>query len=222
MLDEIQTSTPAPDYSRAGVVEAGGREYMTDATGRLVPLSLVRPADKLLDETVRKIIGYACLLSAEVARFKGHCFDDIASLQALLDQEYQTRVGGAKGNVTLTSFDGCQKVTLKMADLLELGPELRSAKALVDECLMEWSSGASDELQAIVNRAFQVDKEGKISLTEIYMLLRNDIKDERWLRAMQAVRDAMRVIGSKAYLNFHRRDTPDSEWQPITVNLAKA
>mgnify|MGYP000097181014 CR=1 FL=1 len=52
--------------------------------------------------------------------------------------------------------------------------------------------------------------------------LRLDIDDPRWVKAMQAIRDAMRVIGSKVYVRCHRRDTFDAPWQPITTGLAKA
>ncbi len=53
------------------------------------------------------------------------------------------------------------------------------------------------------------------------MLLRLDITDERWLRAMEALRDAMRVIGSKEYVRFYRRKDVASGWEPVSIDLAK-
>lgn len=216
-MDTPETLT-APD----GVIELNGRRYMTDARGALVPLGTIKAQDKLIDETVRKIMGYAVALSEQIGRFKGHTFDDIGSMQALLEQEYGAKAGGAKGNVTLTTFDGLQKVTLKMADLIEFGPELQAAKKLVDECLNDWSADAGDELRMIVNRAFQVDKEGRINRAEIFMLLRAQIDDSRWKRAMDAVRDSIRVIGAKAYLTFHRRPSAEAAWESISIDLARA
>mgnify|MGYP001156550081 CR=1 FL=1 len=57
-----------------------GKEYMADSKGRHVPVELVKPADRLIDQTVRTVMGYADDLSAQIARFKGHCFDDFAAL----------------------------------------------------------------------------------------------------------------------------------------------
>ena len=54
------------------------------------------------------------------------------------------------------------------------------------------------------------------------MLLRLEIEDERWGRAMQAIRDAMRVVGSKTYVRCYRRDRLDAEWRAVTIDLAKA
>ncbi|MFT0861674.1 DUF3164 family protein [Ancylobacter sp. G4_0304] len=205
-----------------GAVEVAGKPYMQDAKGNLVPLSLVKPTDLLMDETVRKMAGYAAELSAQIARFKGHCFDDVGSLQALLAQEYGAVLGGPKGNISLTTFDGTMKVTVQVADQIEFGPELQEAKKLVDECLGEWSEGAGDELRAVVNRAFSVDKEGQINRAELFMLMRVAIEEPRWVRAMDAVRDSIRIIGSKTYIRFHRRDAPDGQWRAIPIDLAAA
>ncbi|MCW1842274.1 DUF3164 family protein [Prosthecomicrobium hirschii] len=215
--------TPAPEaVLDDGVIDLGGNRYMRDTRGALVPVNLVRPMDKLMDETVRKMVGFARDLSAQIARFKGHCFDDVGSLQALMAQEYGAQLGGRRGNITLTSFDGTLKVTVQVADEIEFGPELQEAKKLVDACLSEWSAGAGDELRAVVNRAFQVDKEGQINRSEIFMLLRVAIEDPRWQSAMDAIRDSIRVIGSKTYIRFHERTAPDAPWGAITIDLAAA
>lgn len=216
-------SDPSIAADRPGILTIAGRDYMTDARGALVPLSTVKPIDKLIDEAVRKIIAYADDLSAQIARFKGHTFDDIGGLGALIEQEYGAKLGrGQKGNLTLTSYDGLQQVRIQVQDQIEFGPELQAAKKLVDECLSEWSADSRDEIRAIVTRAFQVDKSGQINRSEIFMLLRVAIEDPRWLRAMDAIHDSMRVIGSKAYVRFARRPTPDAAWQPITIDLAAA
>ena len=53
------------------------------------------------------------------------------------------------------------------------------------------------------------------------MLLRLEITDERWTRAMAAIRDAIRVVGSRTYVRVSRRDRPDAAWQPISIDLSK-
>lgn len=199
-----------------------GVPHMRDGKGALVPVSLIKPQHLLEDELVRKVMGYAIGLSAQVARFKEHTFDDLGQFEALLAQQYDAKIGGAKGNKTLTSHDGLFKITVQVADNIVFGSELQIAKSLVDECLNEWSQGSRDEIRAIVQRAFNTDKAGQINRSEIFMLLRLEITDPRWLRAMQAIRDAMRIEGSKTYVRCHRRETCDSAWIPVTIDLAKA
>lgn len=215
------TSSPQNEIP-AEVIHVGGVPHRRDGKGTLVPENLIKAQHLLEDETVRKIVGYADALSEQVARFKGHTFDDISAFEAILSQEYDETRGGAKGNKTLMSYDGLVKVQVQVADHIEFGPELQVAKSLVDECLNEWSAEARDELRAVVTRAFNTDKAGQINRSEIYSLLRLDISDERWQRAMAAIRDAMRVVGSKTYIRCYRRDTADGPWRAITIDLAKA
>lgn len=209
---------PADD----AITVVNGNSYMTDSKGSLTPLELVKPEDKLEDETVRKIINYAVELSAQVTRFKMHTFDDLGAFEALLAQEYGARKGGAKGNKTFMSYDGLHKVVVQVQDHIDFGPQLQIAKELLDECLTEWSADSRPEIREIVTRAFNTDKAGQINRAEIFMLLRLEIEDPRWKRAMDAVRAAMRVVGSKTYVRCYQRPTCDAAWEAVTIDLAKA
>lgn len=209
-----------PTTSNAAIVEIGGKQFMADAGGRLVPVDLVKPAHKLEDETVRKVIGYARDLNAQIARFRGHTFDDVNSFVDLLAQEYGGKRGGTKGNVTLSSYDGTLKVVVQVQDQLSFGPELQVAKTLVDECITAWSEGSNDNIRALVEHAFQVDKEGRINREALFALRRLEIKDAHWQAAMAALGDAIRVIGSREYVRFYERADARSSWEPISINLA--
>ena len=207
-----------------GIQDFGGRKVMSDASGRYTPIELIKPEHKLEDETVRKIMGFAMGLSQQIERFKAHTMADLAALDGLLEQEYGFIKTGnkGKGNRTYMSYDALMKVTVQVADYIDFGPQLQIAKSLIDECLNEWAADSGPEIRAIVTRAFNTDKEGQINRSEIFMLLRLEITDGRWLKAMDAIRDAMRVVGSKEYVRFAVRHTPDGDWSSVTINLAKA
>lgn len=206
-----------------GITSIDGKDYMADPKGALMPVELVKPQHKLEDETVRKIVGFARQLSAQIGRFRGHTMTDLGEFDALLDQEYGGRARASiKGNRSYQTYDGLMKVQVQVADKVDFGPELQVAKGLIDECLTEWADDARPEIRAVVTRAFNTDKEGQINRSEIFMLLRLDIEDVRWKRAQAAIRDAMRVVGSREYVRFYERDRPDGEWRPITIDLAKA
>ncbi len=208
--------------SHPAAIDVNGKPYLRDAKGALVPLEAVKATDLLMDELVRKAIGAASSLSERISRFKTTAFNDVGEFQALLAQDYDAAIGGKKGNITLTSYDGCRKVQVQVSDILEFGPELQAAKALIDECLSEWAAGSGAELRALVNRVFSVEKEGQINRAELFMLLRVEILDERWQRAMLAIRESIRVIGSRSYVRFYHRDTPDGAWRSIPLDIAVA
>lgn len=213
----IQPTVPA------GAIELNGDLFMTDAKGRHTPIGLVKDADKLEDQLVRKMLGYSGDLSAQIARFKGHCFDDVGAYLDLLAEKYGWRPkDGAKGNMTFTTFDGCMKVQIAVADTLVFGPELQIAKGLIDECIAEWAAGSRAEIRALVEHAFRTDKEGQVSREAVFSLRKIDIEDERWRGAIQAINDSIRVQGSKTYLRFYRRSRPTDKWVAVTIDLASA
>lgn len=211
-----------PAFIPDGKTEVNGNVYMGDGKGGLQPVETIKPQHVLQDEMVRKILGFTIAASGQVARLKEHTFEDIGDFEALLAQEYETTIGGSKGNKTLMTVDGLYKVVVAVQDHIDFGPELQIAKQLVDECLNEWSEDAGPELRSIVTDAFKTDKAGQINRAQIFMLLRREITDERWQRAMQAIRDAMRVVGSKTYVRSYQRASYDAPWQAVTVDLAKA
>lgn len=213
------TDIPATDD---GVIDIAGKPYMTDAKGAFVPLETIKPAHKLEDEVVRRIMRFADELSAQIGRFRGHTMTDLGELDALLAQEHGLTKGGPKGNRTYQTFDGLMKVTVQVADYVDFGPQLQIAKRLLDECLTEWSADSRPEIRAVITRAFNTDKEGQVNRSEIFMLLRLDIEDPRWQEAMRAIREAMRVTGSKEYIRFYRRARVTDRWDAVTIDLARA
>lgn len=205
-----------------GIIVVKGREFMEDAKGNLVPLDNIKPADLLQDQTVRKIMEFAQTLSGQVNRFRGHTMADLGALDALLAEQYGAKIGGAKGNRTYQTIDGLMKVQVQVSDLITFGPELQAAKSLIDECLREWSAESRPEIQAVVTRAFNTEKEGQINKSDLFMLLNLKIEDGRWKRAMEAIRDSIRITGSKEYVRFYLRRERTDDWQAVTIDLAKA
>ncbi len=184
------------DKPHPAAIDVAGAWYLSDAKASLVPIAMVRAEDLLMDELVRSVVAKANALSTALTAFKLHAFESVGELQALLAQQYEAKIGGKKGNITLTSYDGCKKIQVAVSDLVELGPELQIAKQLIDECLREWSADSRDEIRALVDRVFAVDKEGQISHAGLFMLLRVGITDERWLRGMAASKVSWAVLSA--------------------------
>lgn len=196
--------------------------YFRDPQGRLVPAQLVKPADLLQDQLVRDLMDRAESLSRTLADFKAAVFNDVGAFLAILEGQYSVKRGGKKGNMTFTSYDGLRKVQVAVADRMTFGPELQVAKELVDECIQDWGKDAGSEIRVLVDHAFRVDKEGQVSRESIFSLRRVAIDDDRWKRAMGAIADSIRVEGSKTYVRFHRRHSPQSPWQSVSLDLANA
>jgi uncharacterized protein DUF3164 len=194
--------------------------YMQDARGNLVPEAKVKPQHRLEDELVRRLAGSAQAIRNTLSAFKGSALDEAEAFRALIAQEYDARKGGAKGNMTLRSFDGSLEMQVAVSDNLSFGPELQAAKELIDACIEDWAEGANDNLRVIVMNAFQVNKEGRIDTGRVLGLRRYDIADPKWLRAMEAISDAVRVTSSKTYVRFYEVNPETGVRRSIPLDLA--
>jgi len=196
--------------------------FLKDAKGHLVPLDLVKPIDMARNDLVLELVAKAQVVSATLAAFKADAFGDIKAFVDMSAEQYKTKVGGKKGNVTLMSFDGQYKVVLAAQDNIRFDERLQAARALIDECLTEWTQDARSEVRAIVNEAFRADKQGEISTGRVLALRRMEIKDARWQRAMEAIGDAVQVVGSKSYIRVYQRVGESEQYVPIPLDIASA
>ena len=194
--------------------------YWVDPKGNLIPDANVKAIDKLRDETVRRIWALAEALHQEMKTFKSISFDDVAAFVQISADQYGAKIGGNKGNVQLLSFDGSLKIQRNIADHINFDERLLAAKHLIDECLKEWTADGRDEIKAIINSAFNVDKKGEISTTKILGLKRIEIDHPTWLKAMQAISDSINIAGSKSYLRFYKRNDETGEYIPMSLDLA--
>jgi len=194
--------------------------FRADARGRLVPESAIKPIDKLRDELVMTLVGNARCVSETLKGFKTAAFSEIAAFIQLSAEEYGVHLGGNKGNVSLLSFDGRYKVLRAQAESIVFDERLQAAKELIDQCLRDWTEGARAELRTLISDAFRVDQAGNIRTGSVLALRRLDITDERWLRAMQAISEAVQVVGSKSYVRVYERNDATGQYEPISLDIA--
>ncbi|WLI50639.1 DUF3164 family protein [Pseudomonas sp. FP833] len=194
--------------------------YRRDAQNRLVHESQIKEIDRLRDEMVMNLFRRAQATSLALAQFKSAVFDEIEAFIELSANEYGVTVGGKKGNASLYSFDGRYRIQRAIQESTAFDERLQAARALIDECLLDWMAGARPEVVTLVNDAFRTDTKGEIRTARVLALRRLNITDERWQRAMQAIGDACMVIGSKTYFRVHERSDETGEYLPISLNIA--
>lgn len=199
-----------------------GKEYWRDAKGNLTPAELVKEIDKARDALVHEWVERGCDLSKAISHFKEGIFGDVQAFIELSAEKYGAKVGGNKGNVTLFSYDGKYKIQRAINESLQFDERIQAAKVLIDECLNEWSEGSRPELKALIERAFNVDKEGNLNTSRILGLRRVEIQDSRWQNAMQAISESVQVVSSKAYVRLYERVGETDQYVPIALDVAGA
>lgn len=193
--------------------------YMVDHKGNLVNKKNVKAIDLNRDALVKKLWKKANRLHEELQAFRRESLDAISALVVESAQEHGVVIGGKKGNVVITSFDGSMRVHRTIAERISFTEELEVARSLVHECLQEFSKGANKNLKALVEGAFEIDNKGNVSVTKILGLRRVKIEHEKWRKAMSIIADSIAVVSSKEYVRFYVRKE-DGEYEHVNMNFA--
>ncbi len=193
--------------------------YRKNANGDLVLIENIKPIDLFRDELVNSIADRAKDVSGTLGNFRNTVMDEVREFVSTSAERFKAKMGGAKGNLTLFSFDGRFKVQVANQDYITFDERLQVAKALIDKCIKKWSDGADPKLLALVNDAFQVDKSGNVSTRRVLGLRQLDIDDKDWKKAMDAISESVQVTGSKNYLRVYER-AENGEYNPIALDVA--
>lgn len=194
--------------------------FMQKPNGDLVRVENVREQDLLRDQLVRDLVPKAIAINEALAAFKTCALDDIADLVTIAGERYGANLGGTKGNVSLTTYDGQYKVQRAYREVVQFTEEIEAAKALIDNCLARWSEGANENIQAVVSQAFRTNTKGEIKTGKVLDLMRLDIQDEEWEQAMSALKDALQSVGTAVYVRVYERIGKTDQYRPIPLDLA--
>lgn len=193
--------------------------YKRNAVGDLVAIENIKELVLIEDALTDEIVNEAIELQIRMAAFKNKCIDKMGEFVELSMDEYGAKSAmGKKGNLTLRTFDGSYSVSIKVQNKLGFDSKLDIAKGMIDECARKWAEGSRPEIKTIIAQAFQTDKRGNINREKVFELLRWDIKDPDWLRAMEALKDSIFHESSKEYFQISRR-VSDKENKMVQLSL---
>lgn len=194
--------------------------YLENTQGHLVPVDRVDPVDVTRNDLVLEMIQRGKALQEQMRTTKTDLMDDVSAFVSISAEQYGVKYGGTKGNVTLLSYDGKYKIVRSMAEYVTFDERLRAAQELIRQCMKDWTEGVNANLCALVEDAFNTDKDGNVSTGRILGLRRLPINDDaRWDEAMRAINDSIQVMGSKPYIRLYERDA-NGKYQPIALDMA--
>lgn len=202
--------------------------YMKNAMGHLVPKCQVREQDLLRDETARRIAAKWLELNQIMRALKAEIFADVADHVRIAGDKYGIELGGDKGGVTITSYDGQYKIIRSVADSITFTEEIEAAKALIERCLDRWTAAAEtpdgvagvQNLRAIAGRAFAKNRQGNLKKNDVLDLLRSQIDDPDWKLAQDAIRDSIQVTGTSTYIRVYQRVGATGQYEAIPLDMA--
>lgn len=165
--------------------------------------------DKLRDELVVMLTDEADRIGAIVAGFESMAFERLESLRDLAAQNHNVKFGGKRGGFSVLSFDGTRKVVYDVDAVISFNEHVSVARDIILTLVDEWTAAAGDgnaNLAKLVRSAFEVDKDGHLSVAKILSLRRVNITDPRWENAMAALGAGIETNSTKLYLRCYKKD----------------
>jgi hypothetical protein len=178
---------------------------------------MVKEEDLKKNDLVNSLFKAAREMSETLIAFKRDVLAEILHFNEELSEKYGIKYGGRKGNISLVSFDGLTRITLAVAEPISFNEKLQLAKQVIDECLTEWSSDSRPEVRAVIEGAFQTDKQGGINTARILGLRKLAIEDEKWQKAMRLIGESMETVTTKEYVRFHSRPSVSDSWVAVPL-----
>lgn len=204
------------EQNTKAAIPAGWRK---NAVGHLVHESEIKEQDKYRDQVVTDLVTAGKALHEAIKAYKQTSLADVADLISISAEKYGLNLGGKKGNVSITSFDGELMIQRVYADRITYTEEMEVAKAKVFECVKNWGETSNKHIVTMATRAYQTNKKGEISISRIIEMLSYEIDDPDWLKAMDVVRESLRVCGSAVYIRIYERDE-NGKYQNLPLNIS--
>lgn len=139
-----------------------------------------------------------------------------------LFEQYEKKVGGKKGNVSLFSFDRRFKIERSRQDRETTNEHIIVAKQLVDDCVRDWSKGANKNLQSFVAKYFRTDADGNYNVSDLKRLRKLELAhpDDNWDKAMDALDNSIMFDTTATYFRAFYRDE-NGNYVQIPLDIAK-
>jgi hypothetical protein len=194
-----------------------------DSKGNPVSEEYIPLLDRKRDSMVEKVFKKVKKLENDILSTKLEVIKEVDSY--LAERAKAGKVKEAwKGNICLETFDGSKKINRSMDDLISFNEQLQMVKTVIDEWISDRLTGIDDSLAKVIRQAFSVDKRKRINTSSIMKLLQLDIKDSKWQKAMNLLKDSIVVTSTRMYLTFSEKIQNGSgeSWRSLCLDFASA
>lgn len=190
--------------------------YLQDARGRLTPVDTVSEQDLRRDALAKELVSEALELEELIASKRQSMQARVDAYLDWLKAEKKVRREKWKGNIQLDSYDGSMRIDRRVNEVLGFNETLQLAKTMLDEWFNEKLEDGDQDLRTAVMGAFNVDQKGRVNKSQILKILRYDIKDAKWKKAMALIREAMTILTSRQSTTFYVR-TSSGEMRQVVL-----
>ena len=197
----------------------------TNAAGDPVPVKHISKSEKLKEAIAARILKKAVKLEEALIELLDDLQQSNMEIDAALRVDYELKTGNkkkvGKGGLTWYSFNGDVKVETNINDFMKFDESMMNeAHLLVKEYIGSKLNEDQQLIASIATDAFSTTK-GGFDPRKVFNLLKYEakVKNARYSKACDLIRNAQRIDKSKAYHRISVRQ-PDGNYRPIKLNFS--
>ncbi|WP_102797344.1 DUF3164 family protein [Bowmanella denitrificans] len=193
--------------------------YVMNAEGNLIKEENLSVQQRTEDSLVKALWPRAKALHDAIACFK---YDSMKALEDAIENMIHEhgikKYERIQGNVQFTTVDGQFRVQRAIDKQIEVDSSIEVARQKFALYLQAIQETAGKDAGEFLDNAFDM-KDGKVNVARLIDVCNKDIKHPLYRSAVEALRKAMFVSGTKAYLRFYKRNK-DNGWDPMPLQFS--
>ena len=192
-----------------------GKTY-TDHRGNEIPSSFIHKIDRQKHAAAERLMKKAKKLSEQLIKFKAEVIAECDALyqQSLEENRIKPREN-AKGGYSIKTIDKAQTIQVSVSERISFDDNIDLAQELIKQYVGEVTADTGNDIKILVNQAFKT-RSGQLDTKRVLELLKLEIKNEKWLRAMELIKKSINVEGSKRYIQFWEKD---AEGKDVNIKM---
>lgn len=194
-------------------------------------ISSIKPLDREKDRTVEQIFKRLKQLEEHIAREQLTILQEIEDYKSLVAEEYGQAFSTTSQNITLTNFSNDRQVEIKANKQISHDEKLQLAEEAMREAINDDIANLSDSeldgkkkqsldnLLGIVDWAFELNPENKVSRSRILQLKQITYDHPKWRKGLELIEASEQVKGTRQYLYARERPEPGAKMESLNLNF---
>lgn len=194
--------------------------YVMDAKGNFIKEGNMKDEQREEDALVNTLFPRAMALHDEIAMFKYDAMKAVEDVVRKLVTDYGIkRFEKIKGNVAFTTFNGKYRVERAIQEKIEYNATIEVARQTFDQYVEVLEQQSGSDAKAFIQAAFSM-KDNQFNVAKLVDLCNKNIDHPLYKKATTALREALFVGSSKAYLRFYIRNEQDDSWTAMPLQFS--
>lgn len=200
-------------------------DYLINAKGEKILKEYIKDDDLKRDQLVNDVFFEIETLEKEMAERKKEILNKVKKFYLDMAKAKKVRIDGDDilSNIVLKSYDEKKEVKVYKNDIISIPDEqLKLAEKCFKNYIQKMKTDGKivSDIEMIINRVFSFDRKSGISKTRVIDLLSIQINDKEWAKGVKIIREAIKTIATKEYINFRRRESFYAPLKTLKLNFS--